>query len=120
MDRKTQLQEETHYWVMKFIEEHPEIKQRDLARELGISLGAVNFCVKALVEKGWVKVHNFSENPNKLAYLYLLTPKGMAEKAQLTRRFLVRKREEYEALERELALLEANARFEPKRGPKER
>lgn len=76
--------------------------QRELARALGISLGGLNYCLQALLEKGWVKIHNFQNNKRKWAYAYLLTPKGIAEKAALTGRFLKRKMLEYEALKAEI------------------
>lgn len=80
--------------------------QRTLAKEVGINVSSINFCLKALLEKGWIKMGNFSKNPNKLGYAYLLTPIGMAEKAALTKRFLQRKMAEYEKLREEIALLE--------------
>lgn len=81
------------------------MNQRDLADALGISLGKTNYCIKALVEKGLIKVQNFRNSQNKLAYAYLLTPLGIAEKAHLTARFLRRKLAEYESLNREIELL---------------
>jgi len=104
--RKNRQQEDTHFWVMKLLEENPDISQRELARQLGISLGGINYCLKALVEKGWLKVQNFSKNPNKLDYVYLLTSKGVSEKAALTSRFLHRKMQEYEALREEIEMLQ--------------
>ena len=83
------------------------MSQRQLADNLGISLGAANYCLKALVEKGWVKLENFQKNSNKLGYLYLLTPVGIAAKAQLTASFLKRKRVEYENLKSEIEELKA-------------
>ena len=83
--------------------------QRELAEALGVSLGATNYCLKALVEKGWLKLENFQRNPNKLGYLYLLTPTGIAAKSQLTTRFLKRKLIEYEALKAEIDTLRSDA-----------
>ena len=83
------------------------MSQRELAEALGVSVGAANYCLKALVEKGWVKLENFQKNPNKLGYLYLLTPMGIAAKAQLTSSFLRRKLAEYEALQVEIHQLQA-------------
>ena len=83
------------------------MSQRELAEALGVSVGAANYCLKALVEKGWVKLENFHKNPNKLGYLYLLTPMGIAAKAQLTAGFLRRKMAEYEALRAEIDQLQA-------------
>ena len=97
---------ETHFRVMRLIERNPRLTQRELARELGVSLGKVNYCVQALLEKGLVKGANFQANPNKLGYTYLLTPTGMRAKARLTKKFLERKVAEYEALSAEIASLE--------------
>jgi EPS-associated MarR family transcriptional regulator len=80
--------------------------QRDIAREMGVSLGKANYCLRALVGKGFIKVQNFRNSTNKRGYLYLLTPEGAAAKASLTRHFLVRKREEYDALRLELETLQ--------------
>ena len=80
--------------------------QRELATALGVSLGKVNYCLKALIEKGWVKANNFRNHNNKAAYAYLLTPKGLERKAQITVRFLKRKVEEYEALKQEIEQLQ--------------
>ena len=77
---------------------------------MGVSLGVANYCLKALVEKGWVKLESFQRNPNKLGYLYLLTPTGIAAKTQLTARFLKRKLNEYEALREEIERLQAEAK----------
>lgn len=87
---------------MRLVEANPDITQRQLARELGISLGGVNYCMNALIEKGLVKMERFRASENKLAYAYALTPKGMSEKARLTRGFLQRKMEEYERLREEI------------------
>ena len=83
------------------------MSQRQLADNLGVSLGAANYCMKALVEKGWVKLENFQKNPNKLGYLYLLTPMGITAKTQLTASFLKRKLTEYENLKAEIEDLQA-------------
>jgi EPS-associated MarR family transcriptional regulator len=91
-----------HFKVLHYLEENPHITQRELANKLGISLGAANFCLKALVEVGHVKMNNFKKNSNKSAYLYLLTPMGFAEKAVLTTHFLSRKMAEYRALKKEI------------------
>lgn len=92
---------------MRLLEANPRMTQRDLARELGISLGGLNYCLQALVEKGWVKVENFSKSDKKLRYAYLLTPNGIAGKARLTRHFLHRKLREYEALKADIERLQA-------------
>jgi EPS-associated MarR family transcriptional regulator len=92
------LTDEYRYKILKLIETNPEISQRELAEQLGVSLGKVNFCLRALAQIGLIKVNNFRNNKNKLAYMYLLTPKGIEEKASITLRFLKSKTEEYEAL----------------------
>lgn len=112
-------QEDTHFWVMKLLEENPDITQRELARVLGISLGGVNYCLQALVEKGWIKIQNFSNNKHKMAYVYLLTSAGIAEKAALTSRFLKRKMREYEALQEEIAMLQRDAARHKSNSPSE-
>ena len=94
---------------MRVLADNPRISQRELARELDISLGRLNYCLKALVEKGWVKMENFSKSDRKLRYAYLLTPKGMAGKARLTNRFLQRKLQEYEQLKVEIERLRSEA-----------
>ena len=99
------VSEERQLKALKVLELKPEISQRQLAAELDVSLGAANYCLKALVDKGWVKLENFQKNPNKLGYLYLLTPLGIAAKSALTARFLKRKLEKYEALKVEIEQL---------------
>jgi len=103
------LTDETRYRILKLLEADPHASQRRIADELGISLGRVNFCVQALIQKGLVKANNFRNNANKRAYLYYLTPRGVEEKAKVTARFLKRKLEEYEALKRELEELQREA-----------
>ena len=100
------MSEERQLKVMRLLENSPEMTQRDLASTLGISLGAVNFCLKALVDKGWIKIDNFNKNPNKLGYLYLVTPKGIAAKTKLTLQCLKRKLIEYDELKTEIETLE--------------
>lgn len=92
---------------MRLIEARPEISQRELSRELGLSLGAVNYCLNALIEKGHVKMRNFRASENKFGCAYLLTPAGIAQKARMTRDFLARKRAEYSALKEEIESIEA-------------
>lgn len=99
------MYEETTYKVIKLIEQNPEISQRELARELGVSLGKANYCIRALMEKGWIKARNFKNSKNKLAYAYLLTPRGVEEKASMTASFLKRKLAEYEVLVKEISEL---------------
>jgi EPS-associated MarR family transcriptional regulator len=90
---------------MRALEERPEVSQRELARELGLSLGKTNYCLRALIEKGWVKARNFRDSGNKLAYAYVLTPSGLRAKASATLEFLVRKQREFAALEAEIERL---------------
>lgn len=90
---------------MRAIETSPSLSQRELAKELGISLGKTNYCLQALLEKGWIKARNFKNNKNKIAYSYLLTPKGVEQKRKLTLHFLERKRSEYESLKSEIEQL---------------
>ncbi len=109
MPDKNSLHEDTHLKVLRLLEATPQINQRDLARALGVSLGKTNFCLKALLDKGLLKMQNFQNNKQKLAYAYLLTPKGIAEKAALTNRFLKRKMEEYESLKTEIEMLKSES-----------
>ena len=99
------MSEQRQLDAMRLLEANPDMTQRELAEALGVSLGAANYCLKALVEKGWVKLENFQNNPNKLGYLYLLTPVGLAAKTTLTARFLRRKLAEYDALKVEIEQL---------------
>ena len=96
------LSVEYRYKILKKLEIEPQISQRDLARDLGISVGRANYCIQALIAKGLIKVNNFKNNQNKKAYMYFLTPKGIAEKINATSRFLKIKTDEYEALQREI------------------
>lgn len=99
------LTDEYRYKIFKLVEANPEISQRELARELGISLGKVNYCLKALIEKGLLKAGNFRNSKNKMAYVYRLTPKGIEERANVTMRFLKQKLSEYESLQDEIKLI---------------
>ena len=99
------LDDEYRYKILKALQQYPSMSQRDLAKRLDISLGKTNFCVKALIEKGLLKVGNFKNSTNKISYLYLLTPKGIEEKVTLTQRFLQSKITEYETLEKEIEQL---------------
>ena len=110
MSAKKIPNDERHLRAMRLLEENPDMSQRELAEALGVSLGAANYCLKALVGKGWVKLENFQNNPNKLGYLYLLTPSGMTAKTQLTAQFLRRKLVEYEALKVEIEQLKGEVR----------
>lgn len=103
--RRPDLQEDVRFRVLRLLEETPEMSQRELARAVGISLGAMHYCLNALVEKGFIKLGNFTAARDKRRYAYVLTPHGMAEKAALTGRFLRRKLAEYEALKAEIEAL---------------
>ena len=107
MTKTRQLQEDMHFRVLALLERNPDISQRELARQLGVSLGGANYALRALVDRGMVKAHNFSKSERKLAYAYVLTPQGLAEKTKLTARFLKRKLEEYEALKCEIEALQS-------------
>jgi EPS-associated MarR family transcriptional regulator len=103
------LDDETRYRILKILEADPQASQRRIADQLGISLGRVNYCLQALVKRGLVKANNFRNSTNKRAYLYLLTPRGLEEKARVTARFLRLKLDEYEILKRELEELQREA-----------
>lgn len=99
------LSDEYRYKILRLLEEDPQMSQRNLARELGISLGKVNYCLQALIDRGLVKANNFKNSQNKQAYMYLLTRRGITEKARVTMRFLKYKVNEYENLQREIESL---------------
>jgi EPS-associated MarR family transcriptional regulator len=105
LNNKAKIQEEARFQILLLLHEDPSLSQRDLGERVGVSLGAVNYCLKALIERGLVKAGNFSASQNKLGYSYLLTPSGIAEKARLTSRFLARKKTEYDALRIEIETL---------------
>lgn len=98
---------EVHLRLLSLLEQNPDWTQRQIANTLGVSLGKINYCLRALRDKGLVKWGNFSQNPNKVQYLYLLTPKGITQKAQITTHFLRRKEYEFEELRSEIARLRA-------------
>jgi len=100
--RRSKLQEDTHYRVLRLLQDNPEMSQRELADAVGVSVGGMHYVLRALIDKGLVKLGNFTAAEDKRRYAYVLTPKGMAEKAVITRRFLARKIEEYEALKSEI------------------
>tara|TARA_B100000795_G_scaffold188513_1_gene143433 strand:+ start:417 stop:755 length:339 start_codon:yes stop_codon:yes gene_type:complete len=102
--------DQVHFDLLRKLEANPKYTQRELSSEMGVSLGKVNYCINKLVTKGWVKLSNFRQNPNKIGYIYLLTPKGVEEKARLTFSFLKIKMDEYEALKEEISLLKRDAR----------
>ena len=95
-------EDQDHFDVMRKIQKQPQTSQRDLAAQLGFSLGKLNYCLKALQQKGLVKIKNFEQNPNKLNYIYVLTPRGISEKTRLTVNFMKRKMKEYDELKKEL------------------
>ena len=101
------LQEENHLKVLRFLEANPHLSQRELADALGVSLGKTNYCLKALLGKGFIKMQSFKKSQNKLAYAYLLTPTGITEKAGLTVRFLARKVAEFDSLTLEIEALKS-------------
>ena len=109
MSSKAIKQEDRDFRILRELESNPEITQREVASALNISVGAVNYWLNALIEKGWVKMQNFKNSKNKLGYVYVLTPQGVAERVGLTQRFLKRKLAEYESLKREIELLEREA-----------
>jgi EPS-associated MarR family transcriptional regulator len=100
--RRSKLQEDTYFRVLRILQDRPDLTQREIALLLGVSTSGLNYCLNALIDKGWVKVHNFSESKNKFKYVYLLTPSGVAEKASLTGRFLQRKLKEFEEIKAEI------------------
>lgn len=104
------IAEETRYQLLRYLEASPEVSQRKLADVMGVSLGKLNYCLNAMVSRGWIKVGNFSRSSNKKGYAYLLTPQGVEAKARLTVQFLQLKMREYDALRREIESLQAEAR----------
>jgi EPS-associated MarR family transcriptional regulator len=114
--RQAKLQEDTYFRVMRILQENPDLTQRELAERLGISVGGLNYCLKALMKKGLVKMKNFASSKNKFGYVYVLTPTGMAEKAAITHRFLQRKMDEYEALKAEIEALRSEVNKERSEG----
>ena len=105
--RQAKIQEDTYFRIMRLLQDNPDITQRELADKIGMSVAGLNYCLNALIEKGLVKMANFSKSKNKFKYVYLLTPQGIAEKVALTSLFLKRKMEEYEALKVEIESLKA-------------
>ena len=98
---------DTEYTVLKILKDNPKITQRQLAKEMGLSLGKTNYVIHALIDKGWVKLSNFKRSDNKSGYMYLLTPKGIADKSVLAQNFLRRKSEEYNRLKEEIEILKS-------------
>ena len=106
---------DVHFRVLNLLEKEPDLTQRELAEKLGISLGGVNYCLKCLIDIGHIKAGNFKKNPDKSIYLYLLTPKGIAEKAQLAAGFLKRKMAEYHALKKEIDAIQSKVKSDKHR-----
>ncbi|SEL05499.1 MarR family EPS-associated transcriptional regulator [Ectothiorhodospira marina] len=105
--------EDIQYRLLRLLQDNPQLTQRDLAAELGVSVGSTHYSLKALIDKGWVKANNFAQSGQKQRYLYQLTPTGITRKARLTREFLQRKRAEHEAIRQEIEALEAELNAEP-------
>lgn len=100
--KRTKLQEDTHFRVLRLLQENPEMSQRELAEAVGVSVGGIHYVLNALIDKGLVKLGNFTAAEDKRRYAYILTPRGVLRKAALTRAFLARKIEEYEAMREEI------------------
>ena len=100
------ISEDTNYYILHKLGLQPQITQRELAKELGVSLGKVNYCLQALIAKGMIKARNFTSSDNKKRYLYILTPAGIDSKTSITKLFLKRKLKEYEALRQEIEILQ--------------
>ena len=98
-----------HLDLLRKLEVNPECTQRELSKEMGVSLGKINYCMKKLIEKGWIKLSNFSNKTDKVGYIYLLTPEGIEQKTRLTFRFLTIKMKEYEMLKVEISKLKQDA-----------
>ena len=107
--RRDKLREDVQFRILRLLQENPEMSQRDLAREVGVSTGGIHYMLNALLDKGLLKLGNFTSANDKRRYAYVLTPKGLSEKAVLTQRFLARKRAEYVALKDEIEALEREA-----------
>ena len=103
--QKSPMNSDIHFKLLDILEKNPELSQRLLSRELGISLGSINYCIRALIEKGQVKAQNFKNNSNKIGYVYLLTPQGISEKIKMTKDFLKKRINEYEELQSEIERL---------------
>tara|TARA_B100000795_G_C22366541_1_gene274466 strand:- start:120 stop:455 length:336 start_codon:yes stop_codon:yes gene_type:complete len=106
------VNQELEYRALKLLEERPDLTQRQLAEELGVSLGKTHYLVKSLIDVGWVKLDNFQRSNSKWGYAYILTPKGMVEKAAITARFLIRKQREHNELQKEIAQLQEEVKLQ--------
>ena len=105
--KRTKLQEDTHFRVLHLLQENPEMSQRELAEAVGVSVGGIHYVLNAFIDKGLIKLGNFTAAKDRRRYAYVLTPKGISEKVAITRRFLGRKIKEYEALKTEIEALES-------------
>lgn len=114
------LKDEIIYKLLKLIENEPHLSQREIAQKMGVSLGKTNYCLKALIDKGFIKLQNFYNNKKKTAYIYFLTPQGIEEKATVTYRFLQRKIKEYENIKQEIESLKVEAADLKEKGGKDR
>lgn len=108
--KKNKLRDEAYFQILRYLSENPYLSQRELGELAGVSLGAVNYCVRALIDRGFVKAENFRRSPLKYRYAYVLTPKGLLEKTRLARQFLKHKLAEYRTLENEIKLLNQELR----------
>lgn len=106
--KRNKLQADTYFRVLRLLEDNPEMSQRELAEAVGVSVGGIHYVLNALIHKGLVKLGNFTAAKDKRRYAYILTPKGIARKAALTREFLARKMKEYEALREEIEALQSD------------
>ena len=106
--KRTKLQEDTHFRVLRLLQENPEMSQRELAEAVGVSVGGIHYVLNALIDKGLVKLGNFTAAEDKRRYAYVLTPKGISRRAILTKEFLARKMAEYEALREEIEALRSD------------
>ena len=107
--QRDKLREDVKFRILRLLEDNPQMSQRELAKEVGVSTGGIHYVLNALLDKGLLKLGNFTAAEDKRRYAYVLTPKGMSEKANLTQRFLARKRAEYAALKEEIDALEQEA-----------
>ena len=113
ISRRSRIQEDTNFRVLRMLQDNSDMTQREIAEKLGVSTSGLNYCLNALIDKGYLKVQNFSQSKNKFGYIYVLTPQGIAEKTQLTGRFLRRKMAEYEALRAEIESLHEETGLDP-------
>jgi EPS-associated MarR family transcriptional regulator len=120
MTSRREFQEDTHFRVLRLLQDNPEMSQRELAKAVGVSVGGLHYALNALIDRGLVKLGNFTAAEDKRRYAYILTPRGLAEKAALTRRFLARKRQEYAALRAEIDALTAEVEGEGTGQPERR